>query len=65
MTAEIADAWLPVSITHPAKARERWGQALAAGLAKRAPERGPLAVYAGSTVDISEGLEPLRELTVR
>ena len=60
MTAELADAWLPVFYL-PAKAHQRWGQALAAGLAKRAPERGPLATYAGSIVGIGEGLEPLRD----
>lgn len=60
MTAELADAWLPVFYM-PAKAHERWGRALAAGRAKRALERGPLATYAGGTVGIGEGLEPLRD----
>jgi F420-dependent oxidoreductase-like protein len=60
MTAELADAWLPIFYM-PQKARQRWGQSLAAGLAKRAPERGPLATYAGGLVGIGEGLEPLRD----
>jgi len=60
MTAELADAWLPIFYM-PAKARERWGQAVRAGLAKRAPERGPLATYAGGMVGIGEGLEALRD----
>jgi F420-dependent oxidoreductase-like protein len=59
-TAEIADGWLPVFF-HPTKARETWGDALAAGRARRSPDRGPLEVFVGGVVGIGEGLEPLRE----
>jgi len=60
MTAELADGWLPVFYL-PAKAQQRWGKALAAGLAKRSPGRGGLAIYAGGLVAIGEGLESLRD----
>jgi F420-dependent oxidoreductase-like protein len=60
MTAELADGWLPI-FYHPTKARARWGEALAAGAAKRDPARGPLQVFAGGAVGFGEGLEPLRE----
>ena len=60
MTAELADGWLPVFYL-PTKARQLWGKPLAEGLAKRAPERGKLAIYAGGMVGIAEGLEPLRD----
>jgi F420-dependent oxidoreductase-like protein len=60
MTAELADGWLPIFYL-ASKARERWGDALAAGAAKRDPKRAPLDVYAGGGVGIGEGLEPMRE----
>lgn len=61
MTAEIADAWLPAFYTAEA-AQAVWGDALAAGTAKRDPQRGPLEVFAGGGVAIGEGLEHLRDL---
>lgn len=60
MTAELADAWLPV-FYHPTKAPERWGPALSAGRMKRDPKRAPLQVFAGGMVGIGEGLEALRD----
>jgi F420-dependent oxidoreductase-like protein len=60
MTAELADGWLPI-FYHPTKAKDRWGEALERGFAKRAPERPPLQIFAGGGVGIGEGLEPLRE----
>ena len=60
MTAELADGWLPIFYL-ASKARERWGDALDAGAAKRDPKRAPLDVYAGGGVGIGEGLEPMRE----
>lgn len=60
MTAELADGWLPV-FYHPTKARLRWGDALAAGAAKRDPLRPPLQIFAGGAVGIGEGLEELRD----
>ncbi|MBS1837629.1 MAG: LLM class flavin-dependent oxidoreductase, partial [Actinobacteria bacterium] len=44
--AELADGWLPI-LFHPQKAADVWGADLDAGLAKRAPELGPLDVIAG------------------
>ncbi len=61
MTAEIADAWLPAFYTAEA-AQAVWGEALAAGAAKRDPDRAPLDIYAGGMVAIGEGLEHLRDL---
>ncbi len=60
MTAELADAWLPI-FYHPGKARQVWGEALAQGTSKRDPARAPLQVFAGGAVGIGEGLEHLRE----
>jgi F420-dependent oxidoreductase-like protein len=59
LTAELADAWLPaLYLAEGAKAV--WGSALARGLTKRDPTRGPLEVFAGGPVAIGDGLEPLR-----
>lgn len=62
MTAELADAWLPAFYTAEA-AQDVWGAALAAGNAKRDPERAPLEIFAGGGVAIGEGLEGLRDLS--
>ena len=59
MTAELADGWLPI-FYYAEKAKQRWGDALAAGLAKRDPNRAPLEVFAGGPVGIGDGLESLR-----
>lgn len=40
-TAEIADGWLPL-FYHPEKSRLAWGDALAAGTARRSDDLGPL-----------------------
>ncbi|HIM00721.1 MAG TPA: LLM class F420-dependent oxidoreductase [Myxococcales bacterium] len=61
MTAELADGWLPV-FYYAEKVKDRWGAALAAGRAKRDPNRAPLEVFAGSAVAIGEGLEPMRDI---
>jgi len=60
MTAEVADGWLPVFF-HPTKAMGRWGEALAAGAAKRDPSRDPLEIFVGGGVAIGEGFESMRE----
>ncbi|MFF2387632.1 LLM class F420-dependent oxidoreductase [Agromyces sp. NPDC058104] len=52
-TAEIADGWLPM-FYHPERAAEVWGDALAAGTAKRAPELAPLDVFASPALAITE-----------
>ncbi|HIF94263.1 MAG: LLM class F420-dependent oxidoreductase [Myxococcales bacterium] len=61
MTAELADGWLPI-FYHAEKANQQWGEALAAGRAKRDPSRAPLEVFAGGAVGIGEGLEDMRGL---
>ena len=61
VTAELADAWLPV-FWLASKARERWGAALRAGTQRRDPARRPLEVYVGGPVAIGDGLEALRDL---
>lgn len=61
MTAELADAWLPAFYTAQA-AQAVWGKSLAAGTAKRDPQRAPLEIFAGGMVAIGEGNESLRDL---
>ncbi|WP_193609537.1 LLM class F420-dependent oxidoreductase [Nocardioides lijunqiniae] len=56
MTAEVADGWLPF-LFHPEKAKDVWGDALAAGAAKRSPELGPLEISAGGMVAIGEDVK--------
>ncbi|RMF21542.1 MAG: LLM class F420-dependent oxidoreductase [Deltaproteobacteria bacterium] len=53
MTAEMADGWLPAFFM-PEKAHKVWGEALAAGKAKRAPELGPLDIVAGGVIGFDE-----------
>ncbi|GAA2441264.1 LLM class F420-dependent oxidoreductase [Agromyces soli] len=52
-TAEIADGWLPMFF-HPERADAVWGDALAAGTARRSPELGPLDVFASPALAITE-----------
>lgn len=52
-TAEIADGWLPMFF-HPERAAAVWGDALAAGTAKRSPELAPLDVFASPALAITE-----------
>ena len=54
-TAELADGWLPIFFD-PEKFETVWGTELAAGLAKRDPELGPLQISAGGMVAIDESL---------
>jgi F420-dependent oxidoreductase-like protein len=63
MTAEVADGWLPILFI-PEKAKDVWGDSLAAGAAKRDPELGPLQISAGTMLAIGEGEDviALREL---
>lgn len=60
LTAEIAEGWQPVFFL-PEKAKDVWGDALAAGLAKRDPQLGDLQVYAGPALAIGDNVEPLLE----
>jgi F420-dependent oxidoreductase-like protein len=54
--AEYADGWLPF-LFYPEKAGEVWGDALAAGTAKRQVGLAPLEISAGGMVAIGEGPE--------
>ena len=54
LTAEIADGWLPLFYL-PEKAKDVWGDDLAAGAAKRSADLGPLEVVAGGLVAIGDG----------
>lgn len=60
-TAEIADGWLPMFF-HPERAAEVWGDALAAGAAKRAPELAPLDVFASPALAITDQPEAVLPL---
>jgi F420-dependent oxidoreductase-like protein len=60
LTAAIADGWLPLHYW-PDRAGAVWGDALRAGLDRRAADLGPLQVVAGGALAIGTGLEQLRE----
>ncbi|MEU8774405.1 LLM class F420-dependent oxidoreductase [Streptomyces sp. NPDC048606] len=61
LTAEIADGWLP-TLFLPEKASAVWGDALAAGTAKRDPALGPLDTVAGGLLAIGEDAAAARDL---
>jgi F420-dependent oxidoreductase-like protein len=61
MTAEVADGWLPLFFI-PERADRVWGEALAKGAAKRAPELAPLEVVAGGLLAIGDDAERHRDL---
>lgn len=54
LTAEVADGWQPIHFV-PDRFDRVWGDALAAGRAKRSPDLGPLDIFAGGRVAIGEG----------
>ena len=58
LTAEIAEGWEPIFF-HPEKADAVWGDALAAGKAKRDPSLGDLQLYAGPALAIGDDVEPM------
>jgi F420-dependent oxidoreductase-like protein len=58
MTAECADGWLPFLFV-PEKANDVWGDALAAGRARRSPDLGPLQTSAGGMVAIGDDVKGL------
>ena len=62
MTAELANGWLP-HVLMPEKIRDVFGPALDAGLAKRAPELGPLQITGGGICALDEEMfKPARQL---
>jgi F420-dependent oxidoreductase-like protein len=61
MTAELAEGWLPLYFW-PDRAGDVWGDALAAGRARRAPDLPPLEVVAGGPLAIGDDVEGLRDL---
>jgi len=61
MTAEVADGWLP-AFFDPAKAKDVWGDDLAAGAAKRSPDLGPLDIAISGMVAVGEDAAMLRDL---
>jgi F420-dependent oxidoreductase-like protein len=56
LAAEIAEAWEPIFFM-PERAQSVWGDALAAGKAKRDPALGDLQVVTGVPVAIGDGLD--------
>ncbi|BAX91161.1 LLM class F420-dependent oxidoreductase [Mycobacterium shigaense] len=56
LTAEIAEGWQPVFF-HPEKAQTVWGEALAAGKAKRDPALGPLDIMVHTSLAIGDDVE--------
>jgi F420-dependent oxidoreductase-like protein len=57
-TAEYADGWLPFLYT-PEGADRVWGEALAAGTAKRGAELAPLEIAAGGMVAVGDDVKGL------
>jgi F420-dependent oxidoreductase-like protein len=56
LTAEIAEGWQPVFYL-PEKAHLVWGDALAAGAAKRDPSLGPLDIMVHASLAIGDNVE--------
>jgi F420-dependent oxidoreductase-like protein len=54
LTAALADGWQPIHFV-PDRFQQVWGESLAAGMAKRPAELGPLDIIAGGPVAIGEG----------
>jgi F420-dependent oxidoreductase-like protein len=59
LTAEIAEGWLPLLFI-PELADRVWGESLARGKAKRAPELGELQISAGGLLAIGDGEEVIK-----
>ncbi|WP_182346575.1 LLM class F420-dependent oxidoreductase [Tomitella gaofuii] len=60
LTAELAEGWQPIFF-YPEKAQDAWGDALAAGNAKRDPSLGELEVYAGPAVAIGDDVDHMHD----
>jgi len=61
LAAEIAEGWIPIFFV-PEKAREGWGEALAAGKARRDPELGELEVVVQAMLAIGDDVGDMVEL---
>jgi F420-dependent oxidoreductase-like protein len=62
LTAEVADIWQTIHFV-PDRFQQVWGDALAAGTAKRPADKAPLEILAGGTVALGSGphIEEARE----
>ncbi|MEV6657882.1 LLM class F420-dependent oxidoreductase [Nocardia fluminea] len=60
LAAEVANGWQPIFFL-PEKAKDVWGDALAAGKAKRDPALGELDIFAGPALAIGENVTGLLE----
>jgi F420-dependent oxidoreductase-like protein len=61
LAAEIAEVWEPIWF-HPEKAKDVWGNSLAAGKAKRDPALGDLDVIVGVPVAIGDDVDAMHDL---
>jgi len=61
MTAELANGWLPV-FYHPEKAADVWGDAIAAGNAKRDASLPPMEIVAGGALAITNDKEEAAQI---
>ncbi len=61
LAAEIAEVWEPIWF-HPEKAKDVWGDSLAAGKAKRDPALGDLDVIVGVPVAIGDDVDAMHDL---
>jgi len=59
LAAELAEGWQPIFF-HPERADRVWGDALAAGRARRAADLGPLEIMTSAPVAIGDYVESLR-----
>jgi len=60
LAAELADGWIPYLYV-PELADLVWGEALAAGSARRPADLGPLQIFAGGPFALGSDVEPLRQ----
>ncbi|MFC9659058.1 LLM class F420-dependent oxidoreductase [Nocardia sp. NPDC127606] len=60
LAAEVANGWQPIFFL-PEKAKDVWGESLAAGKAKRDPALGELDIFAGPALAIGENVTGLLE----
>ncbi|WP_028936882.1 LLM class F420-dependent oxidoreductase [Pseudonocardia spinosispora] len=61
LTAEVANGWQPLFYL-PERAKDVWGDALAAGAAKRDPELGPLDIAPQIPVAMGDDLDAMRDV---